>query len=218
MLRKIDIINSLILGELIFLFLLPTQLILHFFEKLHLDQVPLPVFFWWFAVLLPAATVLGYWALFAIGKKITFVPQLARYGLIGVVNTVMSLGIINTFILFTGVSGGYLADVFAAVAFVLVVTNSFFWNKYWTFSAGQDQKTVREYVEFFVVSLSGAFINVGLFHLLVNVIGPQRGIGTEAWANIVVLIGIPISLAWNFTGYKLFVFKKTASILPEQPV
>ena len=107
----------------------------------------------------------------------------------------------------TGASSGYLADVFAAIAFVLVVTNSFFWNKYWTFSAGQDQKTVREYVEFFAVSLSGAFINVGLFHVIVNIIGPRGGVSPEGWANIAGILGIPISLAWNFTGYKFFVFK-----------
>ena len=213
MLRKIDIINSLILGELIFLFLLPTDWVIGIFAKLGVDK-----FKYFIAIILPVATSSGYWVLFEIGKKITFLPQLARYGLIGVVNTVMSLGIINIFILLTGVSGGYLADVFAAVAFVFVVTNSFFWNKYWTFNAGQDQKTVKEYIEFFAVSLSGAFINVGLFHLLVNVIGPKGGISPVAWANITILIGIPISLAWNFTGYKFFVFKKTAAVVPEKPI
>jgi len=212
-LRKIDIINSLVLGELIFLFLLPTDWVIGIFAKLGIDK-----FKYFVAIILPAATASGYWALFEIGKKITFVPQLARYGLIGVFNTVANLGIINIFIFWTGVSSGYTADVYAAVAFVLIVTNSFFWNKYWTFGAVDKQKELREYIEFFAVSLSGAFINVGLFHLIVNVIGPKGGISPEGWANIAVVIGIPISLAWNFTGYKLFVFKKTASILPEQPV
>lgn len=213
MLRKIDIINSLILGELIFLFLLPTDLVIGIFAKFGIDK-----FKYFVAIILPIATASGYWVLFKIGKKITFVPQLARYGLIGVFNTVANLGIINIFIFWTGVSSGYTADVYAGIAFVLIVTNSFFWNKYWTFGAGSDQKTVKEYVEFFVVSLSGAFINVGLFHLIVNVIGPKGGIGSEAWANIAVIIGIPISLAWNFTGYKFFVFKKSVSVLPEQPI
>lgn len=210
--RKNDIINSLILGELIFIFLLPTDMILGISAKFGIGQLK-----YFLALLLPFATAFGYWILYKMAGKFPFLLQLGRYGLIGVANTVMSLGIINFFILRTGVSGGYLADVFAAIAFILVVTNSFFWNKYWTFAAGEDQKTVKEYIEFFAVSLSGALINVGMFHLLVNIIGPRGGFNPEAWANIVVLIGIPISLAWNFTGYKFFVFSaKKEEIKNEQ--
>jgi len=209
MLKKNDIINSLILGELIFIFLLPIDWVIGIFAKLGIEK-----FKYFAAIVLPFATATGYWLLFELGKKIPIMLQLARYGLIGVFNTIANLGIINIFIFWTGVSSGFQADIFAAITFALVVTNSFFWNKYWTFGAGSNQKTVREYIEFFVVSLSGAFINVSLFHVIVNVIGPKGGMGSEAWMNVAVVIGIPISLAWNFTGYKFFVFKKTASVLP----
>ena len=194
---KKDIINSLVLGELIFLFFLPFDRVVGVFEKSGLEHMR-----YIFAFAMPAATAGGYVVLFAIGKRIRIFIQLARYGLIGVTNTVMTLGIVNFLFLSTGVYSGYVADIFSAIAFFLVVTNSFFWNKYWTFNEGGGAKTGREYIQFFAVSISGALINVFVFHTVVNILGPQWGFSVKAWANVAVAIGIPISLAWNFTGYR----------------
>ena len=212
-LRRSDIIVSAVLGELIFLSLVPVNATLHFFQKLHLDKVPVPLFFWWFALVLPIATVSGYLILFWISKRFPVMLQVARYGLIGVFNTILNLAIINILILQTGIASGYTADLFAVISFVIVVTNSFFWNKYWTFGGGQEQKTTEEYIQFFAVSISGALINLGIFHFIVNIIGPREGIDPKVWANIALAIGIPVSFIWNFFGYRLFVFKsKTDSM------
>lgn len=206
-LRTSDIVVSTVLGELIFLSLVPVELALHFFQKLHLDNVPIPLFFWWFSLILPALTVLGYWILFLLSKRFPAMLQVARYGLIGVFNTIFNLAIINILILWSGIASGYVADLFAGISFVIVVTNSFFWNKYWTFAGGQAQKTTAEYVQFFAVSISGALINTGIFHVIVNIVGARGGIDPKAWANIALAIGIPVSFIWNFFGYRLFVFK-----------
>lgn len=212
-LRTSDVIVSAALGELIFLSLVPVQLSLDFFHKLHLDRIPVPLFFWWFAVILPALTVFGYWFLFSLSKKNPVMIQVARYGLIGVFNTILNLAIINILILWSGVASGYTADIFAVISFVIVVTNSFFWNKYWTFAGGQAQKTTAEYIQFFVVSISGALLNLAIFHTIVNIIGPQGGINPKAWANIALAIGIPVSFIWNFFGYRLFVFKQKTDLI-----
>ncbi len=196
------------LGELIFLAIIPVQVTLNFFQKLHLDKIPVPLFFWWFALILPVFTVVGYCILFWISKRIPVMLQVARYGLIGVFNTILNLAIINILILWSGVASGYTADTFAVISFVIVVTNSFLWNKYWTFGGSAEKKTSAEYIQFFVVSISGALINLGIFHTIVNIIGPRGGISPKGWANVALAIGIPVSFIWNFFGYRLFVFKK----------
>lgn len=210
-LRKSDVVISAVLGELIFLAIIPVQLTLNFFQKLHLDKLPVPLFFWWFAVILPVATVAGYLILFWMSKRFPVMLQIARYGLIGVFNTILNLAIINILILRTGIASGYTADLFAVISFVIVVTNSFFWNKYWTFGGAVEKKTSAEYIQFFAVSISGALVNLVIFHTIVNIIGPKGGIDPKVWANIALAIGIPVSFIWNFFGYRLFVFKTNAA-------
>lgn len=212
-LRKIDIIISAVLGELIFLSLVPVQLALNFFQKLHLDKVPLPLFFWWFSLILPIATVVGYLILFRVSRRFPVMLQVSRYGLIGLFNTIFNLAIIDILIVWTNIASGYTADLFAAISFVIVVTNSFFWNKYWTFESGAGEKTRKEYIQFFAVSISGALINLAIFHFIVNIVGPRGGIEPKAWANIAQAIGIPVSFVWNFFGYRLFVFKNRQQML-----
>jgi len=77
--------------------------------------------------------------------------------------------------------------------------------------------SLKEFARFFVVSLIGFGINIGIASFIVNVVNPinlMRSISSiavitpERWANIGAFLATIFSLVWNFIGYKFIVFKK----------
>lgn len=132
--------------------------------------------------------------------------KFVRYGLVGMLNMFLSFAIFNFFLWISGITRGIEVTIFSMITFAIVVTHSFFWNKFLVFkSQGAGH---QEYVKFFVVSTTTALVNVGVISLLVNGIGAPSGIDPLLWANIAVLITIPISVLGNFTGYALLVFRE----------
>jgi len=93
-------------------------------------------------------------------------------------------------------------------AFVITVTHSFFWNKFWVFEFDNTEKAKREYAKFFLVTGMTSGLNTVLFHIIINVIGAPANINQTLWANIALVSLIPVSVLGNFAGYKLIVFKK----------
>jgi len=135
--------------------------------------------------------------------------KFTRYGLVGILNFLLSVGIFNFFIWITGITRGIEISVFSAITFAIVVTHSFFWNKFIVFQS-KEVSHRREYIMFFLVSGTVAVVNVGIISLLVNVIGAPLGISEKLWANIALFITIPVAILGNFFGYKLIVFKEKA--------
>jgi putative flippase GtrA len=135
--------------------------------------------------------------------------QFLGYGAVGVLNTALNFLIVNLLIVLTGITSGLYFLVFSFVAFLIVVVHSFVWNKYLIFARQQNNELRhREYVAFFGVTTATTILNLGVLQLIVNIIGPQWGIGAHIWANIAIAITIPIAVVCNFLGYKLFVFKE----------
>lgn len=167
-------------------------------------------------IILPILSVIGMFLAILIAQKIKVIYQLAKFVLVGALNTFVDWGILNLLMFLVGITSGPLYSVFKAVSFVFGVTNSYFWNKFWTFKkvssvplASEDKKSVsREIWEFFIVSLIGLGLNVTAASLVVNVWGPHFGIGAKLWANVGALCGTLAGLVWNFLGYKLVVFKR----------
>ncbi|MCF7835500.1 MAG: GtrA family protein [Candidatus Marinimicrobia bacterium] len=158
---------------------------------------------------LPLATAFGLGFVYKfLSPKWPVLYQIGKYGIIGLLNTFLTAGILNLLILISGIARGLWFDVFVVIAFTGGITNAFFWNKFWTFNSGGTGKTKEEYIKFFVVSGVVAVVNAVLMHVLVNVLGPFGSIQEKVWANISFLMLIPVSFLGNFWGYKLFVFKR----------
>ena len=66
----------------------------------------------------------------------------------------------------------------------------------------------KEFGQFFIVTLIGLGLNVGVASFVVNVIGPQFGLNETLWANIGGITAAFGVTVWNFIGYKFIVFKK----------
>jgi putative flippase GtrA len=131
----------------------------------------------------------------------TIVRQFTKFFLVGTMNTLVDLGILNLLILISGISSGLEYSVFKGISFLVATTNSYFWNKRWTFKSSQ-----KKFNQFLIISTIGFVINVGVASFLVNLIGPQAGLTTKVWANIGAISGSITGLLWNFVGYKYIVF------------
>lgn len=163
----------------------------------------------WFGLLLAFLAVIGVTAGYWLGKKIRpFFYQLAKFGLIGVGNTVIDAGLFSLLIFLSGITSGIFISGFRTLSVFIAIVNSYLWNKYWSFQKKESQEVPKEFTHFVVISLVGMIINVGITSFLVNAIGPQAGLSPTAWATLAGIIPVPIVLIWNFVGYKLFVFKK----------
>ncbi len=195
--KKTDILVALIIGEA------SALLALMIFKNIRLE-IP---FFWTSVIFLPVLTVSGLWIANLVGKRFLILWQAAKFGLVGILNTLVDLGILNFLLWATDTTAGLGFSIFKGMSFTVAVVNSYFWNKFWTFKKKETASASKEFTQFFVVALIGFGINVGVASLVVNVIGPQFGLSEEIWANFGAMTAAFAGMAWNFLGYKFIVFK-----------
>ena len=119
--------------------------------------------------------------------------QLLKFGLVGGSGYLINLVV---FAFLAGNLGVYHA-VAAVGAFVVAVSNNFFWNRYWTFGPGEGPAHFQA-VRFFAVSVAALVINLVVLEILV---APAR-VGELAAQAIAVAVAMP----FNFLGNKLWTF------------
>ncbi len=134
--------------------------------------------------------------------------QFVKFGITGGLNALIYLGVLNLLINLTGIAVGIYYSLFVSIAFMVAVTNSYIWNKYWVFKASASGVGGGEFAKFFLVNLVGFGINVGTASFIVNFIGVPAGISEALWANIGAVSAVFLTLFVNFIGMKFFVFKK----------
>jgi len=198
---------GLLAGELIALFSLAVFGYLGVYRMLGLSGGMLVVSALLWCLLLPFALASGLKILTLLPLSESFTRQFSRYGVIGVLNTLLSLTIFNFLMSVSGVTQGHLITFFSVITFIVVISHAFLWNKFLVFRSENLSGTHREYTRFFLVSGTTALINIVVISLLVNVVGPLWGISPKLWANMAVLSTVPISVFGNFFGYKFLVFK-----------
>jgi putative flippase GtrA len=136
--------------------------------------------------------------------------QFAKFAAVGTLNSFIDIGIFNleTFLYGTSLISNELFAVFKAISFLCATTNSFFWNKNWTF-ADNESANPGQVGSFYGIALVGWGLNVGA----ATFVKAFASGSTESSAKLVVnilapLVGIAVSFLWNFVGYKYFVFRK----------
>jgi dolichol-phosphate mannosyltransferase len=119
--------------------------------------------------------------------------QLIKFGLVGVSGYLINLAV---FALLSGNLGAH--HILAAVgAFVVAVSSNFFWNRHWTFAAG-DGHAGFQAARFFTVSVAALLINLLVLEALVE--GAAMGdLGAQA-------IAVAVAMPFNFLGNKLWTF------------
>jgi putative flippase GtrA len=118
--------------------------------------------------------------------------QLLKFCVVGGSGYLINLAV---FALLAGVLDVH--HIAAAVgAFVVAVSNNFFWNRHWTFEPGERPAHFQA-ARFFAVSIASLAINLVVLELLVS-----GGLGELPAQAIAVAVAMP----FNFVGNKLFTF------------
>jgi putative flippase GtrA len=142
--------------------------------------------------------------------------QFAQFAAVGTLNSFIDIGVFNFETAIYGITPVSTAAfvVFKAISFLCGTTNSFFWNKYWTFSTNRAThpegaiKETKEAASFYVIAGIGWAVNVGVA-TAIKLLEPS-GVSSKLWVNVVApLCGIAASFIWDFLGYKYVVFKKS---------
>jgi putative flippase GtrA len=147
----------------------------------------------------------------SILERYPLIQQFLKFALIGAMNTLVDLGILNILITLSGHADGIYFTVFKTISFTGAVALSYNLNKRWTFRDTSEEDRAKKFTQFLTISLIGAVINVSTASLVVNYVEPMMQISfltKQLWANIGALAGTGIGLIWNFAGYKFIVFKK----------
>ena len=163
------------------------------------------------------ASPLGLFIAAQIGRFVPIIWQIAKFVLIGVLNTLVDIGslaaiealFLNTAVANFGVATLTIYSLYKATSFVIANTNSYIWNKYWTFSGTVAKKDAStQFIQFFAVSIVGFLINIFVASFVFTTVHPLSGMNASQWGLIGAAFGSIAGLAWNFVGYKLIVFKK----------
>ena len=115
-----------------------------------------------------------------------------RFILVGILNTIVGYG---CYFVLLYLQVNYIISL--AVSHIVGVTNSFFWNKYWTFRSNGNIK--HELVRFILVYVITFFLNLGVLVVFVEALMIDKRIA-QVYALFIVTIV-------SYLGHKLWSFK-----------
>src|SRR3972149_8025519 len=122
--RKSDILSSIILGEMVAIFLIVIS------KNLERDIPMLDIFIrskWLIFVLIPALATLAVYGTFHLGRRRPVLFQFGKFITIGLSNTAIDFGILNLLIFLTDIERGYFYSLFKAIRNCKHERNSFLW-------------------------------------------------------------------------------------------
>jgi putative flippase GtrA len=124
--------------------------------------------------------------------------EMAKFGIVGAVNTVLDFGLAN--LLYLGLGWPSLGAKTASVA--VAATSSYFMNRHWTFRHRARTGLRREYSLFFLLN------GVGLLIADACILVVERGFGRSGalWFNVAQVAGLALGMVFRFTTYKRWVF------------
>jgi putative flippase GtrA len=121
--------------------------------------------------------------------------QLLKFGLVGGSGYAINLAVFAALVKLTG-----LHQIPAAVgAFAVAVSSNFYWNRHWTFAAG-DGHAGFQALRFFTISLLALGVNLVVLQLLVEGAGMGK-LGAQA-------IAVAVAMPFNFVGNKVWTFDR----------
>jgi putative flippase GtrA len=137
--------------------------------------------------------------------------QFGKFILVGIMNTLVDLIILNIETILSGTREGTGYAIQKGFSFLVAVIFSYALNKNWTFEDKSKEQEGKKFTQFLFVSVIGMVINVTAATVAVTYIKPLLGLTfiiDQLWVSVGGLCGTAAGLLWNFIGYKFWVFKK----------
>jgi putative flippase GtrA len=134
--------------------------------------------------------------------------QVLRFGLVGGLNTLVDLLILNGLLLLFPTTSALMLLMYNSLAYSLGGVNSFLLNKYWTFGHRQ-RSTCRELVRFTLTTLCGIGWSNSILWLASTVLHPFL-INPTVWANASKVLAIAGTALISYVGMRLWVFVSKA--------
>ncbi len=160
-----------------------------------------------------------------LARWLGFIQQFVKFVIVGFLNTAIDFGVLNLLSLYTGLTSGLIIGGVNIPGFIIAATNSYFWNKFWVFAKEKKEGERTNYGDFLTFALVvtvGVLLNGGVVIVLTTYVSPFFGLSPERWLNISKAFATAFNLAWNFLGFKFFVFKSKNKIelqnLPEPKI
>jgi putative flippase GtrA len=130
--------------------------------------------------------------------------QVLRFGLVGGLNTLVDLLILNGLLLLFPTSSTSILLAYNSLAYSIGAVNSFLLNKYWTF--GQRQRTTcKELVRFTLTTLCGIGGSSIILWVASNLLHPFL-VNATVWANASKVLAIGGTALISYLGMRLWVF------------
>lgn len=128
-------------------------------------------------------------------KGIKLIRQFIKFGLVGVSNTIISLGFYYLLVFFN------VHPVIAnAVGFIASVINSYFWNSRFVFKDKTENNKKKAFVKVFVSYGISFLLSTVLIELFVDVLGISK--------YIAPILRLLVTIPLNFLLNKIWAFKE----------
>jgi putative flippase GtrA len=127
--------------------------------------------------------------------------EAVRFGVVGVVNLAVDVGIFNVLRAPLGPYGAKVASTGVAV------TSSYLMNRYWTWADRPRSAMVRQFVLFAVLSGAGLLLAEACLAVSRKVLGEDSAVADNVAANVV---GLGLAMAFRFWAYRRWVFPAAA--------
>lgn len=125
-----------------------------------------------------------------------------RFGVVGVVNTLIDFGVLNALLLLVDKPVGTVLLGCNAAAFICANLNSYIANRAWTFD-GHSTASVAEFTVFIGIAFVGLLINSFVLWVLTS------GLATSfLQINLAKTGATGVSMVWNFCGYRLLLTRQ----------
>lgn len=131
--------------------------------------------------------------------------QALRFGVVGMVNTLIDFGVLNALLLMSGRTDDEGLLLCNAVAFLCANLNSYFANRTWTFS-GHTEASLAEFCSFLCIAFFGLLFNSLVLWLLTSGLPPSL-----LTINLAKAGATGVSMIWNFCGYRLLLTRQVAA-------
>lgn len=133
-----------------------------------------------------------------------FFKQAVRFGLVGGLNTLVDLLVLNALLLLFPTTNTLTLLTYNSLAYSLGAINSFLLNKYWTFEH-KHPISRHEIMRFVITTLCSIVVSNALIWLASNLLHPLHS-NSLLWANASKVVAIFGTVFVSYLGMRLWVF------------